>query len=466
MSIEFTALGDTGDIGASCHLVTMGETGILLDAGVHPDRDGVEGLPDLDFIHDHADRYVDHVLVSHAHHDHLGALPVVLQQFPHAVVHMTKATRDLAEFLLRSSARLQRRRIREGSSTAVPLFSEEELEYYAHLYLGHDFEQTFNVTGVRGGPKIEASFHWSGHVLGAAGVLLEQGGSDPRRVFYTSDINLRPQTIVPAAHLPEAPVDVLILESTLGADTEAENTTRRTEEGRFATAISEVLAGGGVVLVPAFALGRAQEVVALIGRYKERGLIPADTPVYTAGSMRALADHYDKTRLTTPRLDDTFEVFGVEQQRLPRSQSALLDRLREPCILVLASGMMFEKTASNEVAQYLVDQSKHGIFLVGYAKEDSPADLLVQAAKKGEGSPVVLSQETGEQPVMCRVERFRFSGHSHRRDLIGLVDKLQPKDVILVHGEDDAREWMKDNILFFHPEVRVHLPEQAVPLIL
>ena len=459
--MEFLALGTTDEIGASSHLITLNETGVLLDAGVHPDRDGVEGLPDLSLVSRHPDRFIDHVLVSHAHHDHLGGLPVVLQRFPHAIVHMTKATRDLSEFLLKASARLQRRRLREGS-TAEPLFSEEELEYYSYLYLAHDYGARFPVTGVRGGGSVRASFHWSGHVLGAAGVLLEADGGPS--LFYTGDINLRPQTIVPAATLPDGPVDVLVMEATLGADALAEQTTRRTEEDRFAHALGEVLARGGTALVPAFALGRAQETIALISRFRERGLIPADVPLYTAGSMRAIADYYDKSRLTTPRLDEDFTVFGVAQERLPKSQASLVNALREPSIMVLASGMMFERTASNEVAQYLVDQAKHGIFLVGYAKEGSPADRLLEAAEQGEGTPVVLDPQTGPQPVMCKVERFRFSGHSHRRDLLSIVEKLKPRDVILVHGEPAGRAWMKDNIAFFYPDVRVHLAEQGVPI--
>ena len=459
--MEFVALGSTDEIGASCHLVTANQTGLLLDAGQHPDRDGAAGLPDFSFVRNNSNRYIDHVLVSHAHHDHLGALPVVLQQFPHAIVHMTKATRDLADFLLKASARLQRRRLREGS-TAQPLFAEEELDHYSYLYLAHDYEQPFAVDGVRGQGGVKASFHWAGHVLGAAGVLVEEEGG--KKLFYTGDVNLRPQTIVPAAHLPPGPVDVLVLESTLGADAMPEQITRRAEEARFAQHIADVLDRGGSVLIPAFALGRAQETIALIARYRERGTIPADVPIYTAGSMRAIADYYDKSRLTTPRLDEEFTVFGVPQQRLPKSPSALVGLLREPSILVLASGMMFERTAANEVAQMMVDEEQHGIFLVGYAKDDSPAARLLAAAEQGKGTPVVLSATTGPQPVNCSVERFRFSGHSHRRDLLGLVGHFQPKDVILVHGEPEGRAWMQNNIQFFYPDVRVHLPEQGVPI--
>ena len=123
----FVALGATDEIGASCHFLKINGTGLVLDAGTHPEEEGPESLPRLDIIHENPDWYVDHAIVTHAHHDHIGALPVLIQQFPHVHIHMTKATRALADLLLPASARLQRRRLREGSSTAAPLFNEEEL---------------------------------------------------------------------------------------------------------------------------------------------------------------------------------------------------------------------------------------------------------------------------------------------------------------------------------------------------
>ena len=465
--MEYVSLGAADEIGASCHLLKIEETGLLLDAGMHPDRDGEEGLPFLDWVDVRDDYWIDHVLVSHAHHDHIGALPVVQRRFPHALAHYTKATRDLSEFLLRASARLQRRRLREGSSTAEPLFSEEELEYHQYLNLAHDLGTPFNVTGVRGGAPVHATFYHAGHVLGAAGILLEtEEAGVPKRIFYTGDVHLRPQVVTPAAVFPDGPVDVLLLESTLGADEDSEHTTRKTEEGRFAQALATVLGRGGVALVPVFALGRAQEMVALIERFKKRGVIPSETPVYTAGSMRALAEIHDATRLTTPRVDPDFVFAGAEQRRLPKTEAALLNVLREPAILLLSSGMMFERTASNDIAQYLVDQAKHGVFLVGYSKPGSPAHLLHEAARQGEGTEVVLDPQTGPQPVYCTVDRFRFSGHSHRRDLLRVVSELQPKKVVLVHGDPPAKAWMAEAIRHFHPETEVVLPQRGVPLTL
>lgn len=456
----FVPLGKTEAIGANCYFLKIEGTGILIDAGADPEEDGPDSMPDFGFIHQNTDWYVDHAIVTHAHHDHIGALPVMIQNFPHVMVHMTKATRDLAEVVLPASARLQQRRLREGSSVYDPLFSEEELEVYSYLYLTHDLEKDFDVTGLRGSGKIKARFYSAGHVLGSVGVLLTyEEDREPRRAFYTSDTNMHAQSIIPGAEYPEPPIDVLFLESTLGADAEAELTTRRTEERKFADALARALARRGTVLIPVFALGRAQEILALIDRFKRRGDIAAEVPVYTAGSMRAFAELYDKTRLSTPRLDPEFQVFDVDQLRLPRKREAQRDALAGPSIHVVSSGMMFERTASNALAQEIVEDERNAVLLVGFAREDSPADRILAAAREGKGTETVIDTFRGPQPINCEVERFRFSGHSHRRDLIQLVEKLKPRKVVLVHGEEEARMWMSDNIAFFHPEIEIVAPK-------
>lgn len=458
--MRYLALGSTREIGASCHYLNLGGTGLVLDVGVDPEAEGWESLPDLRLLQHRMDRPVDHVLVTHAHHDHLGGLPVLVQQHPHVGVHLTKPTQMLAEVLLPASARLQRRRLLEGSTTAPPIFDAETAEGLSYVYEAHDLEEPFTLGGRRGG-RVTAAFYHAGHTLGAAGILLE--GEDGRRVFYTSDVHLRPQTIIPGADFPEPPVDVLLLESTLGADEVAEQTTRKEQERRLGEAIARVLARGGSVLIPAFALGRAQEMLALIDRFKRRGVVPAETPVFTTGQMRAVADLYDRTRFTSPRLDPEFEVFGVPQVRHPRSDEKLLETLREPAIHVASSGMLFERTLSNKLAQLMVEDPKHGIFFVGFAKEDSPGDRLLRAAEQGEGAEVVLDATNGAQaqPVRAEVARFRFSGHAHRRDLIQLVGRVQPRTVVLVHGETEAKLWMRDAIQHFYPEIEVVLPERG-----
>ncbi|MDZ4698513.1 MAG: MBL fold metallo-hydrolase [Rhodothermales bacterium] len=465
--MEFVALGSTEAIGASCLFLNINDTGIVLDAGADPEEEGVESLPRLDLLRRNSAWYVDHVIVTHAHHDHMGSLPVLLREYPNVHVHMSPATRQLADLLLPASARLQRRKLKEGSSAHEPLFSEEELDMQSFLYLTHELHESFDLRGIKDKSPFRGEFYNAGHVLGSVGVQMtfEEEGRR-RRVFYSSDTNIRPQDIIPGGDYPEGPIDILILESTLGADPEAEKTTRKLEEDRFASALARVLDRGGAVLIPVFALGRAQEMLAMIDRFKAQGRIPEDIPIYTAGSMRAVADLYDKTRLTTPRLDPEFQVYGVPQRRLPRSNEATRDALSQPSIHIMSSGMMFERTISNRLAQQLVESDKNGVFFVGFVKEDSPARMIIDAAANGQGNHVVLDRMVGPQPINCDVDRFRFSGHSNRRDLLQIVERLRPKQIVLVHGETEAREWMADNIAYFYPDTTVHLPECGQRLVL
>lgn len=462
----FVALGGTEEIGASCHFLQVGGTGILLDAGADPEQEGVESLPRLDLVRSQAERWVDHVVVTHGHHDHIGSLPVVIRTFPHVMVHMTRATRDLCDLLLPASAKLQRKRMMEGSTQAQPLFDVDELGAYSYLYLTHELEKGFDLTGIKGRAAITGRFYDAGHVLGSAGLLMSvEDGDEDRTVFFTGDTMVTPQAIIPGAQYPVGPIDTLVMESTLGADPDAELTTRRKEEIRFGQMLREVLAGGGSVLIPVFALGRGQEILALIDRFRKKGTIDSDVPVYTAGLMRALSDVYDRSRFYSPRLDDSFQLYNVDQERLPRNPANISVGLNEPGIYVVSSGMMFERTISNRIAQDLVEHEKHAVLIVGYARHDSPAQRLLDAAARRDsgqdGAQVNLEPLRGVQTVRCRVDRFRFSGHSNRRDLLALVDRLSPKRVILVHGERRAREWMADNIRFFHPEIEVFAPAQG-----
>ena len=455
--MKYLSLGDTDEIAASCHHLTIGGTGLILDAGMDPDQDGYAALPPFELL---KPRPVDHIVVTHAHHDHLGALPVLAREVPHAPIHMSRPTAMLAEMLLPSSARLQKRRVREGSTAASPVFDVETAEALSYVYDTHLLDSPFDLSGLKAEGPLAGTFYHASHVLGAVGLMVEgYENGQRRRLFYTSDTSLSPQTILPEADYPEGPVDVLLLESTLGADPEAENTSRKAEEKRLGKALADVVAKGGVALIPVFALGRSQDMLALIDRYKRRGILPEDLPVYTAGSMRGIAEVYDKTRQSTPRLDPDFEVYGVDQERLPKTNKRLGEALGKPGIFVVSSGMLFERTPSFALAQRIVGDERNGIFFVGFSKEGSPGDRLQKAAAAGE--PMVFEEADGAVAVRARIERFRFSGHSNRRDLIEVVERVKPRTVVLVHGETAAKEWMKDNIAFFHPDVRVIVPEQG-----
>ncbi|HRR08468.1 MAG TPA: MBL fold metallo-hydrolase [Rhodothermales bacterium] len=468
---HYIALGSTSEISGSAHYLNLAGTGILLDSGQDPNIDGVAGLPDFNLLEKHPDWGVDYAILSHAHHDHIGSLPVMLRHFPHARIHMTQPTRLLLDFLLPESARLQKKRFKEGVNAHPPMFTEEQAELAAYLYRSWPLETPFDLNeGVRAQASIQATFYHAGHTLGAVGTLLEvEQGEQAFRAFYSGDLSLRAQAIQPGADFPKGPVDVLILESTLGADPTAELTTRKREEDRLLEGIQKTIKRKGSVLIPAFALGRSQEMIALIGRWKKQKKLPEDLPIYTAGAQRAISDIYDRTRFISPRIDEKFEVFKIEQKRLPKSK-AKLDHLisgEEPGIFIVGSGMLFERTLSHRIALKMIGDPRHSIFFVGYVKPDCPGAVLLEAAQNRTTEKVALDplHQPEGMTIACTVERFRFSGHSNRRELLQVVEKLQPRKVLLVHGEDEARIWMADNIRYFYPDTEVILPTQGVPVL-
>ena len=429
--MEFISLGSSTNIGASCYYVGDGKRGLVLDAGADPNFEGPESLPNFQALNG---RSVQHAIITHAHHDHIGGLPALHKTHPSVQVHMTEATKTLTNMMLYASARLQRRRYAEGSSLYRPLFEEKDVDDVSKSFLTHPYGDRFYLSA----SKSEARFYYSGHLLGATGVLFTVG--DGLRVFYTSDTNTRSQTIVPGGDYPKKPVDVLIMECTLGADPVAETVTRKGEEKRFLKRLQAVLNRGGTVLLPVFMLGRAQEVLAMLGRFRDEGQIDPNIPIYTAGGLRNVSKIYDDTRKDTPRLDPDFEVYNVKQRFFPRSVKAKRKSLNRPSIHVLSSGMVLENTLSNWVAHQLIENEKHAIFLVGFAKDNLPAGKLLGAVLAGEET-VVLDQRIGPKTIACEVDRFRFSGHSNRLDLLNLAKELRPRKLILVHGDEVARGW-------------------------
>ncbi|MCY4224392.1 MAG: MBL fold metallo-hydrolase [Bacteroidetes bacterium] len=449
--MEFISLGRDHDIGASCHFLHIDDIGILLDAGADPNEEGPASLPDFSPIQH---RQVDHVMVSHAHHDHIGSLPAVNARWPMARLHLTHASQSLTTLMLYASERLQQRKYYEGSSPFPALFDEEDLDGVFDMFHSHPYNRTFPLDT----KKTAAEFYYSGHLLGATGVLITT--AENQRIFYTSDTRSEDQTIIPGGKYPSAPVDVLIMESTLGADPVAETVTRPEEEIRFAHQLKAVLDRGGSVLIPVFMLGRAQEILALLGRFKDERILDPKTPIYTAGGLREVSRIYDAFRNSTPRIDPDFEVYSVDQIRFPRTRKARQKAFSRPGIHVLASGMMIERTLSHQIAMEFLEHEQHAIFFVGFAKEDLPSGKLLHAAQSG-AEGIILSHERGMQPIACEVDRFRFSGHAHRKELTELAVSLQPKTIILIHGQTDAKKWLKEELRQHCPDTRILIPSQG-----
>ena len=450
MALSVRTLGSELEIGDTSYLVDIDGRKILLDAGVHPRKEGLNSLPGY---HTAKTEDIDAILISHCHLDHLGSLPVALSYFPHARVLMSEASAVLAPLMLHHTAKVMDRLALEGKYKS-PLFSGSDVDLISYVFQGMDGERSFPIQSLDGGRSdLEARFYDAGHILGAAGILIERDGSS---VFYTGDTSHHHQEVISGALYPEGPVDLLIMECTLGADVHSERRKRGDEVRRFARAINSVISRDGTVLVPAFALGRTQELLALLHRLRTEQRIP-NVEIYTAGFGGAVSDVYDRTAKYTSRLAPELRFKSLDVLSIPPGN--LNQILREPSIVLVSSGMMAEGTLSNKLAQLMLPDIRHGIFFVGYVDPDMPGYRVLNAER---GAVIQIHREASELTVQCQRDRFHFSAHSNRRHLLNIVDRLNPKAVLLTHGARDAIHWMKQALEHRHPRTTLLLPDKSL----
>ena len=454
MSITFTPIGTTNEIGDASFLLKLNGSTVILDTGIHPRKEGIESMPNYHSVREHD---VDAIFISHCHLDHLGSLPAALSYFPQASVLMSEASAALAPTMLQHTAGVMKRQHRDENGP-VPLYTRDDIDLISYVFQGvrpeHDFP-VFNLE--KWAHDLTVRFYDAGHILGASGIWLE---SKDGTVFYSGDTCAHDQEIIPGAVYPDRPVDLLILEATLGADPSAEEITRQNEEKRFATAIYDVIDNQGSVLIPAFSLGRTQEMLAMLHRLREESQIP-DVEIYSAGFGEIISKFYDRTLRYTRRKNADLRLQDLDIRPLPPGDVRRGPHLRKPSIILVSSGMMAPQTMSYRLAEVMLSDPRHGIFFVGYTAPDMPG-FQVRTAQRGQF--LQLGPASPEVQVQCRIERFQFSAHSHRKHLLNVVDKLKPKRVILVHGERGASGWLREMIKQNFPKTDVTIAEQGVSI--
>lgn len=433
-NIQFISLGSVGEVGASAHLLTINGFQILLDCGMHPSKEGSDKLPDFSMLH----RAPDAVIVSHSHLDHCGAIPQLALLFPSTPIYCTPPTLRIMDRMLHNCVSVMGKIRDERDVPEYPLYSHVDVENVIKRIYKINMYQEF---AIHPDSDIRVTFSPAGHVLGSASVTLS---TPDHTVFYTGDICTVDQELMEAYRPPSDPesIDTLIIESTYGGTDSADDIIHEEEVERFGTAIAEVIARGGVALIPSFALGRAQEILNIVSRLQHEGTLPW-VPVYASGLGRAVYEIYDDffhELKPTAELSPLSEFLNVGNVWKPEVAQALIS---EPCIIVATSGMMLENTPSAMIAQQLVKEKRHGIFFVGYCADDTVGAKLKEAAL---GESVTF--ELGGEPVpvaLETIESFHFSAHATRKHLREVVEAIPSKNVIFVHGDPPALEWMEYN---------------------
>jgi Cft2 family RNA processing exonuclease len=447
--MRITNLNPSEGIGASGWWIEMDGHQLLLDAGTDPKRDGRESLP-LYGLKDGAN--LDAIAISHCHHDHVGSLPVALRRFPRAHVFMTELSYFLVERVLHNSVNVMKRQREELGITDYPLYSHHEVDDIAPLFQGIRYRREVEwaqLEGKRGtapGPTLE--FMDAGHALGSAGILV-RGTSE--KLFYTGDVSFRDQTILKGASFEDVQADVLIMETTRGNRQSQPGFSRESEADRLAQALQLALKRKGSVLIPTFALGRTQEILALLALLMEEGRLRRQ-PVYIGGLGRVFTEIYDieahraRRNHSSLKLTEALNLIVLERGEIDRM------RLGGGRLFVLTAGMMSENTAAHELAVRMVGDERQAIFFVGYADPGTPGGRLKAAIQ---GEPFYFSDSGGELTRRCEIQEFDLTAHANRDELLDLVGQVSPRAVVLGHGEPDSRQWFEAQIHARHPKIKV-----------
>lgn len=452
--ITFTSLCSASEIGANSYLLEMDSTRLVLDAGVHPKKEGNASKPRIDLI---GDAGVDAVFVTHAHLDHIGALPLYQDAYPRAEVIMTRGTAEVGKAMLHNSVNVMSARRMFDGIVEYPFFTHGELERAVMQWKSMPYGQAFRV-GFRG--DVLAMLYDAGHILGSSGVLLESERGET--VFYTGDVQFEEQTLIPGAQFPENGVDILVMECTHGATERAAEYTREKELQRLARGISEVLGNGGAVLIPVFALGKSQELLYELDRFRNEGLIP-DVPIFFGGLGAKITAVYDKLADDTPRRMPGLRLRDqVITAAIPKTADNYLP-VSPGNIYLVSSGMMSPHTLSNRLAAQVLPRAKDGLFIVGYSDPDSPAGRI-RAAEPGSLVRLGDDPDHGQAyPLNCRLECFDFSGHAPRTALLDYAQRLAPRHIVLVHGDAEALEQMRSMLQQRLPHTQITLPQPGEP---
>ena len=419
---KISFLGGASAIGASCALVETDAANILVDCGIRFQPGNA--LPDLSVL---SGKRLDAVVLTHAHTDHTGALPVVCDAFPGVPVHATSPTADLVTILMRDALKLMGAADRDAD---VPLYNALQVERAESALRPVNLGDEVEIYGVR--------IRWfpASHILGASMVHLSTPGG---QVLFTGDYSVSAQATVPGLTRPTLPVDVLVSESTYG---ERLHEDRSAAERRLISQVKAVVEAGGRVLIPAFAIGRAQEVLRILKRALAKGDLPP-VPVYVDGMVRAVCDVYARhprwvSRQLEAEIRHGRHPFYDEQIQPVTSPAHRAEVVHEtPAIFVASSGML-SGGASVVYARAMAPCPNDAILITGYQDEESPGRALLNLAK-GEGPRTLrLGDETVE--VRCQVASYGLSAHADRLEMAGLIEAIRPRSVVLVHGDGGAKE--------------------------
>jgi len=446
MQITFTGAART--VTGSRHLLRVNGHQVLLDCGLYQGRRSDTYERNLNFPFPPAS--IDAVVLSHAHIDHSGNLPNLVRQGYTGPIHGTRATAHLTDVMTRDSARIQeddiaflnKRRARRGEAPVEPLYTTPDAERAAKLLVGQTYDTRFEVV-----PGVSARLVEAGHMLGSAGVVLDLEEKGRRlRLMFSGDIGRRDLPLLRDPVLPHD-VDILIMESTYG-DTVHDTADKAYEQ--LLTLIRRAMQRGGKIIIPAFAVGRAQTLVYYLHLMVDHGDLPrlpvfVDSPlaINVTDIFRQHPEDFDEETLAFTRRDPHHSPFGFDLLTYTRSveESKAINDIKEPVVIISASGM----AETGRILHHLrnnIEEPRNMIILTSWMAPDTLGRQLLEGA----ASIKIFGEAFDVRAEVAQIDGL--SAHAGQDYLVTYANALRGrvKQVFLVHGEPKPAEALREKL--------------------
>ncbi len=430
--------GADQQVTGSCHLLEAGGMRILVDCGMFQGGRELDEDNAADFGFDPAS--IDLLLLTHAHLDHCGRIPLLVKRGFRGEIIATAATFELARVVLLDAAHLQEEETQRHGRAAHRHGHQAPEPLYSHLDALNAMGQ-FGRKAVYGeliqlATGLTATFHDAGHILGSASIRVEETrNGQTRSVIFSGDIGNRGRKLLNPPQLPP-PADVVVMETTYG-DRLHKPVGPSVDE--LVNAIVSTIDQGGNVIIPSFALERAQEILYFLRENQRNGRLPRRLPVYLDSPMAISATeifrHYPDifgpaVREAFDRGEDPFDLPGLRLTR-QTTDSMLINHVSGGAVIMAGSGMCTGGRVRHHL-RYNLWREDSSIVFVGFAAPGTLARLLIDGAKK-----VILFGE--EIPVRARLYTINsFSAHADRDELLAWHRALAPARTVLVHGDESV----------------------------
>jgi len=402
-NVSLTALGGANEVGRSSFLLDFGDK-VVFDRGVKLTPDGSEyPLP--------VETNLDAVVISHAHLDHSGALPDLFVNSS-ILSYMTAPTLETSKILWFDTIKIAKL---EGEESH---FSKAEIEETSKFTFPVDYKRQLHIT-----KNCSMQFFDAGHIIGSAMPKLSIGD---KNFLYTGDFKVEETRLFKGADLDVGKVDWVLMESTYG---DRNHPPRKECEKLFVEEIQETLDRGGWPLVPAFAVGRSQEIIDVLHEYKINAPIFLDGMGQKAARVMLKYPKFLKNhRFLKKALDNTFWVKGQGDRKRA---------LREPSVIVTTAGMLQGGPALSYLKK-LYKGENNNVFLTGFQVEGTAGRTLMETGR--------IEIDGKAYKVEGKVEKFDFSAHASQQEMIHALNKWNPEKVLLAHGDKEVIQLFQQKI--------------------